>query len=160
VSLPHDYSQDLAGIQVPVLLIHERYDRMAPFDVSIAILNHIGDSRLVLLNNLRALAALREALQVDPAGTCAPAGLRCDGLSHDPISPLLPIRELGVSRGSSVRLRRCLRADRGYRRASIEYSRLGLTGIRAGFSSPYTGSKYRARSPWRFLARQISMVGK
>ena len=51
VSLPHDYTADLAGIQVPVLLIHGRYDRMVPFEVSIAILNHIADSRLVLLNN-------------------------------------------------------------------------------------------------------------
>jgi 2-hydroxy-6-oxonona-2,4-dienedioate hydrolase len=32
-------------------LIHGRYDRMAPFEVSIAILNHVADSRLVLLNN-------------------------------------------------------------------------------------------------------------
>ena len=51
VSLPHDYTPDLAGIQAPVLLIHGRYDRMVPFEVSIAILNHIADSRLVLLNN-------------------------------------------------------------------------------------------------------------
>jgi len=40
-------SPDLA----PVLLIHGRYDRMVAFEVSIAILNHIADSRLVLLNN-------------------------------------------------------------------------------------------------------------
>src|SRR5213594_1977950 len=51
VSVPHDYTQDLAGIQPPVLLIHGRYDRMVPFEVSLAILNHIADSRLVLLNN-------------------------------------------------------------------------------------------------------------
>ena len=51
MSLLHGYIQDLAGIQAPVLLIHGRYDRMVPFDVSIAILNHIADSRLVLLNN-------------------------------------------------------------------------------------------------------------
>jgi pimeloyl-ACP methyl ester carboxylesterase len=50
-SLPHDYTPDLAGIKAPVLLIHGRYDRMVPFEVSIAILNHIADSRLVLLNN-------------------------------------------------------------------------------------------------------------
>ena len=48
---PHDYTQDLAGIQAAVLLIHGRYDRMVAFEVSIAILNHIADSRLVLLNN-------------------------------------------------------------------------------------------------------------
>lgn len=51
VSLPHDYLPDLAGITAPVLLIHGRYDRMVPFEVSIAILNHIADSRVVLLNN-------------------------------------------------------------------------------------------------------------
>jgi len=51
VSLPHDYTPALANIAAPVLLIHGRYDRMVPFEVSIAILNHITDSRLVLLNN-------------------------------------------------------------------------------------------------------------
>src|SRR6202163_4882237 len=51
VSLPHDYTPDLASIKAPVLLIHGRYDRMVPFEVSLAILNHIADSRLVLLNN-------------------------------------------------------------------------------------------------------------
>jgi 2-hydroxy-6-oxonona-2,4-dienedioate hydrolase len=51
VSLPHDYTPDLPGIHAPVLLIHGRYDRMVPFEVSIAILNHIADSRLVVLNN-------------------------------------------------------------------------------------------------------------
>jgi pimeloyl-ACP methyl ester carboxylesterase len=51
VSLPHDYTPDLAGIQAPVLLIHGCNDPMVPFEVSIAILNHIAASRLVLLNN-------------------------------------------------------------------------------------------------------------
>ncbi len=51
VSLPHDYTPALAGIEAPVLLIHGRYDRMVAFEVSIAILNHVTDSRLVLLNN-------------------------------------------------------------------------------------------------------------
>ena len=37
-------------------MIHGRYDRMVPFKVSIAILNHIADSRLVLLNNCGSLA--------------------------------------------------------------------------------------------------------
>jgi pimeloyl-ACP methyl ester carboxylesterase len=50
VSLPHDYTPDLARIQAPVLLIDGRYDRMVPFEVSIAILNHIADWHLVLLN--------------------------------------------------------------------------------------------------------------
>ena len=30
VSPPHDYTPALAGIQAPVLLIHERYDRWPP----------------------------------------------------------------------------------------------------------------------------------
>ena len=49
--MPHDYTAGLAGIQEPILLIHGRYDRMVPFEVSVAILNHIADSRLVLLNH-------------------------------------------------------------------------------------------------------------
>jgi 2-hydroxy-6-oxonona-2,4-dienedioate hydrolase len=51
VSLPHASTPDLAGIRAPVLLIHGRYDRMVAVEVSIAILNHIADSRLVLLTN-------------------------------------------------------------------------------------------------------------
>jgi pimeloyl-ACP methyl ester carboxylesterase len=51
VSVPHDYTPDLPGIQAPVLLIHGRYDRMVAFEVSIAILNHVTNSRVVLLNN-------------------------------------------------------------------------------------------------------------
>lgn len=51
VSVPHDYTPELAAIQAPVLLIHGRYDRMVAFEVSLAILNHITDSRLVLFNN-------------------------------------------------------------------------------------------------------------
>lgn len=51
VSVPHDYTPELASIKSPVLLIHGRYDRMVAFEISIAILNHIEDSRLVLLNN-------------------------------------------------------------------------------------------------------------
>jgi 2-hydroxy-6-oxonona-2,4-dienedioate hydrolase len=42
---------DLSGIQAPVLLINERYDRMVALEVSIAILNHIADWHLVLLSN-------------------------------------------------------------------------------------------------------------
>src|ERR1044071_8384343 len=51
VSIPHDYTPELAGIEAPVLLVHGRYDRMVAFEVSIAILNHVTDSRVVLLNN-------------------------------------------------------------------------------------------------------------
>jgi hypothetical protein len=43
---------DLAGIRARVLLIRGRYDRMVPFEVSIAILNHIADSRLVLYSSI------------------------------------------------------------------------------------------------------------
>ena len=49
--MPHDYTPELASIKSPVLLIHGRYDRMVAFEISIAILNHIEDSRMVLLNN-------------------------------------------------------------------------------------------------------------
>ena len=51
VSVPHDYAPELAAIRAPVLLIHGRYDRMVAFEISIAILNHIENSRVVLLNN-------------------------------------------------------------------------------------------------------------
>jgi 2-hydroxy-6-oxonona-2,4-dienedioate hydrolase len=51
VSLPHDYTPELPGIQAPVLLIHGRYIRMVAFEVNIEILNHIADARVVLLNN-------------------------------------------------------------------------------------------------------------
>ena len=50
---------DLAGIRARVLLIRGRYDRMVPVEVSIAILNHIADSRLVLLND--ALSAIGDS---------------------------------------------------------------------------------------------------
>jgi 2-hydroxy-6-oxonona-2,4-dienedioate hydrolase len=50
VSPPHDYIPDLADIQGPILLIHGRYDRMVPFEVSIATLTTLP-TRLVLLNN-------------------------------------------------------------------------------------------------------------
>src|SRR5438132_2903432 len=51
VSVPHDYTPELAANQAPVLLIHGRYDRMVAFEVGIAILNHVANSRVVLLNN-------------------------------------------------------------------------------------------------------------
>src|ERR1700730_5059759 len=66
---------DLSGIKTPVLLIHGRYDRMVPFEVGIAILSHIADSRLVLLNNCGRSAALREAGRVESTGTRVPARL-------------------------------------------------------------------------------------
>ena len=51
VSVPHDYTPELEHITAPTMLIHGRYDRMVPFEVSISILNHVANSRLVLLNN-------------------------------------------------------------------------------------------------------------
>jgi 2-hydroxy-6-oxonona-2,4-dienedioate hydrolase len=51
VSVPHDYTPELDRISASTLLIHGRYDRMVPFEVSISILNHVANSRLVLLNN-------------------------------------------------------------------------------------------------------------
>jgi len=51
VSVPTTTHKTSAGIQAPVRLIHGRYDRMVTFEVSIAILSHIADWRLVLLNN-------------------------------------------------------------------------------------------------------------
>jgi len=74
VSVPFDYTHDLAGIQAAVLLIHGRYNRMAPFEVSIAILNHIADWHLVLLNNSGNWPPFEKAGRV---------------------GPLTPIRELG-----------------------------------------------------------------
>jgi predicted nucleic acid-binding protein len=74
VSLPHDYTQDLASIQAPVLLIHGCYDRMVPFEVSIAILNHCRLATRAV-QQLRALAALREADRVGRAGPRVPARL-------------------------------------------------------------------------------------
>jgi len=35
VSVPHDHTEDLAGFQAPVLLIHGRYDLMVPFEGSV-----------------------------------------------------------------------------------------------------------------------------
>ena len=32
MSLPHDYTPDLTGLQAPLLPIHGRYDRMVPFE--------------------------------------------------------------------------------------------------------------------------------
>jgi pimeloyl-ACP methyl ester carboxylesterase len=51
ISVPHDYTPELASIKAPMLLIHGRYDRMVSFEISIAILNHVDESRMVLLNN-------------------------------------------------------------------------------------------------------------
>lgn len=49
-SLPHDYTDVLQGIKAPLFAVHGRYDRMVPFEVSINMVNHIEDSRMLLLN--------------------------------------------------------------------------------------------------------------
>ena len=61
---------DLAGIRARVLLIRGRYDWMVPVEVSIAILNHIADSRLVLLND--ALSAIGDQFdaRAEPLDRC------------------------------------------------------------------------------------------
>ena len=51
VSVPYDHGVDLANITAPSLVIWGRYDRMCVFEIGIAALNNIADSRLVLLNN-------------------------------------------------------------------------------------------------------------
>ena len=54
-----------------MLLIHGRYDRMVAFEVSIAILNHIADSRLVLLNNCGHWPPFEKPARVGRAGAGA-----------------------------------------------------------------------------------------
>jgi len=71
VSVPHDYTPELAGIQAPVLLIHGRYDRMVAFEVSIAILNHVTNSRVVLLNHCGHCHRSRSRRSTPP--TCWPS---------------------------------------------------------------------------------------
>ena len=51
VSVPYDHGVDLPNIKAPSLIIWGRYDRMCVFEIGIAALNNIYDSRLVLLNN-------------------------------------------------------------------------------------------------------------
>jgi pimeloyl-ACP methyl ester carboxylesterase len=50
VSVNHDHGDELANIKAPTLVIWGRYDRMCVFEIGIAILNHITDSRMVLFN--------------------------------------------------------------------------------------------------------------
>ncbi len=51
VSVPYDHGVDLPNIKAPSLIIWGRYDRMCVFEIGIAALNNIDDSRLILLNN-------------------------------------------------------------------------------------------------------------
>jgi len=50
VSVPYDHGDELPNIEAPTLIIWGRYDRMCVFEIGIAALNNIDDSRLVLLN--------------------------------------------------------------------------------------------------------------
>ena len=56
------------------MLIHGRYDRMMPTEVSIVILNHICRVAPLAAQQLRPLAALREAGRVDHPGPRVSAG--------------------------------------------------------------------------------------
>ena len=47
VSVYHDHGPAVTTIQAPTLIIWGRYDRMCPFEIGIAALNHIDNSRLV-----------------------------------------------------------------------------------------------------------------
>jgi pimeloyl-ACP methyl ester carboxylesterase len=50
VSISYDHGPAVATIKVPTLIIWGRYDRMCAFEIGIAALNYIDNSRLVLLN--------------------------------------------------------------------------------------------------------------
>jgi hypothetical protein len=79
VSVPHDYTQDLAGTQAPVLLIHGRYDRMVAFEGRHRDPQSHCRRAPRAAQQLRALAALREAGRVGRAGPRVPAGLLTEG---------------------------------------------------------------------------------
>jgi len=61
VSVPHDYTPELAGIQAPVLLIHGRYDRMVAFRGEASPSSTTSRLARGAPQQLRPLAALREA---------------------------------------------------------------------------------------------------
>jgi 2-hydroxy-6-oxonona-2,4-dienedioate hydrolase len=50
VSVEYDHGPSVATITAPTLIIWGRYDRMCAFEIGIAALNLINDSRLVVLN--------------------------------------------------------------------------------------------------------------
>ena len=50
VSVPYDHGDDMSNIKAPCLIIWGRYDRMCVFEIGIAALNNIDQSRMVLLN--------------------------------------------------------------------------------------------------------------
>ena len=47
----YDHGPDIVNITAPTLIIWGRYDRMCVFEVGINCLNHINNSRMVLLDN-------------------------------------------------------------------------------------------------------------
>jgi pimeloyl-ACP methyl ester carboxylesterase len=51
VSTYYDHSQDIHAVTAPTLILHGRYDRMVALEVSIAALNHIDNTRMVILNH-------------------------------------------------------------------------------------------------------------
>src|SRR5262249_15869716 len=51
VSVPHDYTPDLANIRAPVLLIPRRYDPIVPFHMTPPLLHPLTDSALGPLKN-------------------------------------------------------------------------------------------------------------
>ncbi|MBM3940741.1 MAG: alpha/beta fold hydrolase [SAR202 cluster bacterium] len=46
-SIPHDYREDLPKIKAPAFMVHGRYDRMVPFEVSITALALIPNARML-----------------------------------------------------------------------------------------------------------------
>jgi 2-hydroxymuconate-semialdehyde hydrolase len=50
-STQYDHSHDIENIKAPTLIIWGRYDRMCVFEIGINALNHIANSRMVLLAN-------------------------------------------------------------------------------------------------------------
>lgn len=49
--IPYDHLQYLPTITAPTLMIWGRYDRTCQFEIGINALNHIPDSRLIIINN-------------------------------------------------------------------------------------------------------------
>lgn len=50
-STQYDHSHDITKIEAPTLIIWGRYDRMCVFEIGINSLNHISNSRMVLLSD-------------------------------------------------------------------------------------------------------------
>jgi pimeloyl-ACP methyl ester carboxylesterase len=74
------------------LLIHGRYDQMVAFEVSIAILNHIAGSRLVLLNSCGHWQPFEKPAEWAAQVLALLRGHKEERLGSNPIGPLIPIR--------------------------------------------------------------------